>query len=194
MTAESLGTNWRGGGLEGAGPAAPGGARTSVQAARWPPAAGNAKQATQLHPIHYECRTAHSSWITTETPQHKTCYSRSIDHKKRPKCRIWLTPGAGVNLRLGKIIGVGKAQIVGEARKARRRNDLQNVICQLLPAPSNLPLWLCLASYVEKILIRAFAFRQAFIICSAFEDFISYVCQLCNRCICSLLRPNKYKL
>ena len=105
-----------------------------------------------------------------------------------------MTPEAAVNLRLGKIIGVGKAQIVGEARKARRRNDLQNVICQLLPAPSNLPLWLCLASYVEKILIRAFAFRQAFIICSAFEDFISYVCQLCNRCICSLLRPNKYKL
>ena len=70
-----------------------------------------------------------------------------------------MTPEAAVNLRLGKIIGVGKAQIVGEARKARRRNDLQNVICQLLPAPSNLPLWLCLASYVEKniaenILIR----------------------------------------
>ena len=91
---------------------------------------------------------------------------------------------------LGKIIGVGKAQIVGEARKARRRNDLQNVICQLLPAPSNLPLWLCLASYVEKILIRAFAFRQAFIICSAFEDFISSVCS----CLCSILQLNKYIL
>ena len=81
----------------------------------------------------------------------------------------------------GKDYRGGEAQIAGEARKARRRNDLQNVICQLLPAPSNLPLWLCLASYVEKILIRAVAFRQAFIICSAFEDFISHVCQLCNR-------------
>ena len=108
----------------------------------------------------------------------------AIYHKKRLKCRIWLTPGAAANLRLEKIIGVGIAQIAGEARKARRRNDLQNVICQLLPAPSNLPLWLCLASYVEKnisekILIGAFAHYQAFIICSAFEDFITYVCQLC---------------
>ena len=77
---------------------------------------------------------------------------------------------------------VGEAQIAGEARKARRRNDLQSVICQLLPAPSNLPLWLCLASYVEKnnaekILIRTFALYQVFFfICSAFEDFISSVC------------------
>ena len=52
-----------------------------------------------------------------QDPQHKTCLSRAIDHKKRLKCRIWLTPGAGVNLRLGKITGVGKAQIAGEARK-----------------------------------------------------------------------------
>ena len=104
----------------------------------------------------------------------------AIDHKKRLKCRIWLTPGAAANLRLEKITGVGIGQIGGEGRKARRRNNLQSVICQLLPAPSNLPLWLCFASYVEnniveKILIRAFALYQAFIIYSAFEDLISYV-------------------
>lgn len=95
----------------------------------------------------------------------------------------------------GKDYRGGEAQIAGEARKARRRNDLQKVICQLLPAPSNLPLWLCLASYVEKnitekILIRAFALYQAFIVCSAFEDFISSVCS----CLFSILQLNKYIL
>jgi len=100
-------------------------------------------QATQFHPIHYECSTAHLSWITTTTElaaRHPNIRpATAIDHKKRLKCRIWLTPGAAANLRLEKIIGVGIGQIGGEGRKARRRNNLQSVICQLLPAPSNLP-------------------------------------------------------
>ena len=88
---------------------------------------------------------------------------------------------------------VGEAQIAGEARKARRRNDLQSVICQLLPAPSNLPLWLCLASYVEKnkaekILIKTFALFS-FVLHLKISSVLFVV-----HCLCSILQLNKYTL